>query len=104
MDKQSIKVAKKFGKKIKRKFDVKNLILFGSRARGDNLKYSDYDFIIVSNKFKGKKFVLRASDLYDYWNEKQDLEVICYTPKEFERKKKQIGIVKTAVEKGIEIK
>ena len=104
MDKQSIKVAKKFSKKIKRKFDVKNLILFGSRARGDNLKHSDYDFIAVSGKFKDKKFVLRASDFYDYWDEKQDLEIICYTPEEFERKKKQIGIVKTAVEEGIEIK
>ena len=103
MDKQSIKIARKFGKKIKKKFDVQNLILFGSRARGDNLKHSDYDFIVVSKKFKDKKFFLRAVDFYDYWNKKQDLEIICYTPEEFERKKKQIGIVKTAIEEGIEI-
>lgn len=104
MDKQSIKVAKEFGRKIRKKFNVKSLILFGSRARGDNFEHSDYDFIIVSNDFKDKKFVLRASDFYDYWSKKQDLEIICYTPEEFERKKRQIGIVKTAVEEGIEIK
>ena len=104
MDKQSIKIAKNFGKKIKKKFDVQNLILFGSKARGDNLKYSNYDFIAVSKKFKDKKSFLRAVDFYDYWDEKQDLEIICYTPEEFERKKKQIGIVKTAIGEGIEIK
>ena len=103
MDKQSIKVAKEFKNNIKKDFEVEKLILFGSRARGDNLNYSDYDFIVVSKKFKNKKFIFRASDFYDYWNNKVDLEIICYTPEEFKRKKKQIGIVKTAVEEGIEI-
>ena len=103
MDKQSVKIAKKFAEKIKKKFKVEKIILFGSRARGDNLKYSDYDFIIVSNDFQNKPFILRASYLYDYWNEKVDMEPICYTPKEFEKKKKQIGIVSQAVKEGIEI-
>lgn len=103
MDKQSTKVAREFKDKIKKKFDIQKLILFGSRARGDNLKYSDYDFIAVSDNFKDKRFILRASDFYDYWDSTIDLEIICYTPEEFERKKKQIGIVKTAIEEGIEI-
>lgn len=103
MDKQSVKIAKEFAKKLKRKFDIQKLLLFGSRARGDNLKNSDFDFIIVSNDFKKKPFILRASDLYDYWDHPVDIEPLCYTPKEFERKKKQIGIVKTATEEGIEI-
>ena len=104
MDKHSVKIAKEFSKKIRKKFGIKSLILFGSRARGDNLKQSDYDFIVVSDKFKDIRFILRPSDFYDYWDEKQDLEIICYTPEEFNRKKKQIGVVKTAVEEGIEIK
>ncbi len=29
---------------------VKNIILFGSRARGDFSKFSDYDFLIVTEK------------------------------------------------------
>ncbi|MBS3099397.1 nucleotidyltransferase domain-containing protein [Candidatus Pacearchaeota archaeon] len=103
MDKQSAKIAKEFSKRIKKKFGVQKLILFGSRARGDNFKNSDYDFIVVSDKFKHIKFILRASDFYEYWDKKTDLEIICYTPEEFERKKKQIGIVKTAVEEGVEI-
>ena len=41
--------------------------------------------------------------MYEYWNEDLDLEVICYTPKEFEIKKNQIGIIRTAVKEGIEL-
>jgi hypothetical protein len=32
------------------------------------------------------------------------MDILCYTPEEFEKKKKQIGIVRTAVEEGIEIR
>jgi len=103
MDKQSILIAKNFAKRLKKRFKIEKLIFFGSRVRGDNLKHSDFDFIVVSKVFKEKPFILRASDLYDYWNEKVDIETLCYTPEEFERKKKQIGIVKTAVEEGIEL-
>ena len=31
-------------------YNVVNIILFGSRARGDYKEYSDYDFLIVINK------------------------------------------------------
>lgn len=103
MDKQSIKIAKEFSKKLRKKFNIQKLLLFGSRARGDNLKNSDFDFIIVSKDFEKKRFILRASDLYDYWDQKVDIESLCYTPEEFERKKKQLGIVKTAIEEGIEL-
>lgn len=103
MDKYSIQIAKEFANKIKKRFNITKLILFGSRARGDNLKYSDFDFIIVSEDFKKKPFILRAGDFYDYWNESVDIESLCYTPEEFEKKKKQRGIVKQAIEEGIEI-
>jgi len=103
MDKQSVKVAKQFFKRLKKKFDIKKLILFGSRARGDNLKSSDYDFLVVSDDFKEQPFIFRASELYDFWDENVDFEPLCYTVKEFEKKKKQIGIVQQAVKEGIEI-
>lgn len=103
MDRETTELVKKFTKKVKQKFKPKKIILFGSRAREDNLKESDYDFIIVSDKFEGMPIFKRMSLFYDYWESSADLEVICYTPKEFERKKKQIGIVQQAVKEGIEI-
>lgn len=103
MGEQSILIAKKFVKKIKEDIKIERVILFGSRARGDNLKGSDFDFIIVSKEFEKSPFVLRAAVFYDYWDQKVDVEILCYTPKEFEKKMRQIGIVKTAVEEGIEL-
>ena len=41
--------------------------------------------------------------LLEWWEGPVDLEVLCYTPQEFERKKKQIGIVKQAVKDGIDL-
>ncbi|MEW5897515.1 MAG: nucleotidyltransferase domain-containing protein [Nanoarchaeota archaeon] len=103
MDKETIRIAKEFVKKIKKKYSPVQVILFGSRARGDNFKKSDFDFIIISDYFKDKKFIYRASDLYDYWDYSFDFEPLCYTSEEFERKKKQRGIVQQALKEGIEI-
>lgn len=43
-------------------------------------------------------------DIIYEWDGPVDLEPLCYTPEEFEKKKKQIGIVSEAVKEGIEIK
>ncbi len=104
MDQETARIAKNFAKKIWKEDSSAKIILFGSRARGDNFKKSDFDFLIISNKFKSKPFIFRASPFYDYWNQPFDIESLCYTPVEFNRKKKQIGIVQQAVKEGIEIK
>ncbi len=94
-----------FVKKVKKEYKVEKAILFGSRARGDNFNGSDYDIIIVSPDFMNILFTQRIARMYDFWKHYPiEIEPICYTPEEFEKKKKQIGIVKTAVEEGIEIK
>ena len=103
MDKESVEIAKKFASKVKKAYFPAKVLLFGSRARGDNFRKSDFDFIIVSKKFAGKRFVVRPADIYDYWNENFDIEAICYTPDEFERKSKQYGIVRNAIKEGVEL-
>ena len=95
---------KKFLNKVKKHYNIKNVIIFGSRARGDYFLDSDVDIILISNDFKDIRFTDRIGNIIEFWNPPIDLEVICYTPEEFEKKKKQIGIVKTAVEEGIEVK
>ena len=61
---------------------------------------SDVDIILVSKSFEGIAFTERMSRMYAYWEGEVPLEVICYTPEEFERKKRQIGTIKTAVREG----
>ncbi len=102
MDRETAKIAKRFAKKIGKAYAPEKILLFGSRARGDNFKKSDFDFIIVSRKFSNIPFFQRLSEMYDYWDESVDIEAICYTPEEFETKAKQRGIVRKAIEEGIE--
>lgn len=87
--------------KIKKEIEPEKIILFGSRARKDNLKYSDYDIIIVSKKFKGMDFHERIISIYEIIDEAIPIDVLCYTPEEFEKKRKEIGIVRKACEEGI---
>ncbi len=95
---------KNFVERIQKKFKLVRAIFFGSRARGDHFKNSDYDIILVSPDFEGIFFTKRISMMYDFWRYYPlEIEPICYTPKEFAQKKKEIGLVRQAVKEGINI-
>ncbi len=85
------------------RIDATKVILFGSRARGDWLHESDYDFVVVSPRFEGMNFMERPVELYKFWHQWPGVELLCYTPEEFERKSNEIGIVAEAVREGIEL-
>jgi predicted nucleotidyltransferase len=93
----------KFLKKIKEVIHVEKVIIFGSRARGDNLIDSDVDLIIVSGDFEGIPYYERMDKLILLWESPLDLDVLCYTPEEFQMKQDEICIVSQALKEGIEI-
>lgn len=104
MDEKADLKIRAFVDKIRGVFNLKKVLLFGSRARGDFLEDSDYDVLIVSDDFKGKVFSKRISEMYDYWDYfPLDIEPLCYTVKEFEKMRERIGIVQQALEEGIEV-
>lgn len=89
-----------FKKTLSKSIPIKAMIFFGSRAQGKANKYSDIDLIIVSEKFKNKKFHHRPVKLYDYWNLDYPVDFLCYTPREFNKLKNKICIVQEAVKTG----
>ncbi len=93
----------RFNKEVRKKFRIARAILFGSRARGDWLKKSDYDILLVSPDFEGKHFTERSSEVLRSLTFHVPMDLLCYTPKEFEEKRGQIGIVRRAVLEGIEL-
>ncbi len=103
MDKETAEITRKFVRRLMDHYSIGKVILFGSRAKEDHLKMSDFDFIIVSPDFEGVHFIKRMSSIYEYWDEEYDIEPLCYTPEEFEEKKREIGIVSEAIKEGIEI-
>ncbi len=80
-----------------------HVLVFGSRAQGNPLEESDLDLLVVSKSFEGVPFIERAPKLL--WNLQVPfpIEVLCYTPEEFARKREEIGIVKVASEEGLNL-
>lgn len=92
-----------FKKSVSKDFPINKMYLFGSMAYGKPHKYSDIDIIIVSPKFRKLNFFQRGAKMYDYWNLRMPVDFLCYSPEEFNKLKKQVTIVREAVENGIEI-
>lgn len=89
---------------IVEQFNPERVLLFGSRARGDALRESDLDVIIVSASFDGTAWIERpAMVLRAMPTQAAPIEVLCYTPEEFARKREQLGIVRAAVEDGVDL-
>ena len=84
--------------------DVEEAILFGSRARGDELETSDVDLVVIDDKFANMPFAHRLIYLSQHWHLSYFLEALPYTREEFERLSKTRGVVADALEHGIRIK
>lgn len=102
MDKRKTRLIQQL-KEFKQRNKISKLYLFGSMASGKTHSSSDVDLIVVANRFRGKGVPERAPRLYMNWNLDYPVDFLCYTPEEFNRLRKQITVVKEAVENGIEI-
>jgi len=99
----NLKIIRNYFKKLK-KINVERVIFFGSRAKGNFHNDSDFDLIVVSKKFENLKQGKRVLLSYQLWKNDFALELLCYTPKEFEERKNGLNIVSEALKTGIEIK
>jgi len=102
MDQRAVPI-RDFLTKVTKEFDPELIVLFGSRARGDELKKSDFDILVVSQKFEGVHFLERIFMLYKLWDYDYDLDILGYTPEEFRRKEKEIGLVRQAINEGVKV-
>ena len=103
-EKALVKKLMYFKADVSREFPIKKMIFFGSRATGKPRRWSDIDLIIVSPKFRKLDFFKRGARMYDYWDLRMPVDFLCYTPEQFKKLKKQITMVREAVETGIEVK
>lgn len=101
--KKHIEILKEFKRNLSKKIPIERMILFGSRVYGRPHRWSDFDLVIVSKGFRNVDSLNRSLGFYDYWNVDYPVDFLCYTPKEFNKLKKQITIVREAVRDGIEI-
>jgi len=90
---------KQFVRKLRKKFSVQEIYLFGSGARGELHEGSDIDLMIVGD-LKGKMperigQVLKLTDL--------PVEPLVYTPEEFDRLQKTSVFLKEAMRTAKEL-
>jgi hypothetical protein len=76
-------------------------IAFGSRVRGEALATSDLDLILVSPHYASVPFLRRAAVTLELLDYPGGLELLCYTPDEFEEKRHELGIIRAALEEGM---
>ena len=79
-------------------FDPLRIILFGSHARGEADEESDIDLIIVYDT--RKKFLDRLEELYETWSIPKGVDILAYTPEEFDRLISENSFVQDAVRTG----
>lgn len=91
---------KAFVRKLRAELHPEKIILFGSRAKGESWKRSDYDFVIVSSAFEGMHWLDRISRVVKLWDSLSAIDALPYTPKEFEEKRKDSSVVRSAVRHG----
>ena len=101
--KELVKNLKEFKEQIKKKYGISKIILFGSRTGSNFREDSDVDLIVVG-KFDRNRNLERAPPLHLAWQLDLPVDFLCYTPKEFNKLKKRITIVREALKEGIEIK
>ena len=82
-------------KKLKGDDSIKQVLLFGSLARGDLHEGSDIDLIVVKNT--DKKFLDRLDEFY--LDASEPLDILIYTPEEFEDMKER-PFIKKALKEG----
>ena len=77
--------------------EVEKVILFGSYAAGRRDLFTDLDLLVVMTS--EQDFVHRTAELYRQLQTGVDMDLIVYTPEEFE-KQRQRGFVRHALATG----
>jgi uncharacterized protein len=76
---------RRWAERVRAHFPDAQIRLFGSRARGEASIQSDYDFCVVSRGFEGMKPWDRSEAVVALWDLPAPIEVVAYTPAEWER-------------------
>jgi len=83
--------------RILRQMEVQRIILFGSAARGKVNTWSDLDLIVVLNS--DLPFIKRLGLLYEQIEPRVGLDLLAYTPQEFEALRER-PFIRQALQEG----
>ena len=98
------KLIKEYLKCFPEDIKVKKIFLFGSYATGQVRENSDVDLIIISSQFKDIPFIKRL-EMLSHFRQREitrsvPMDILGYTPEEFEEIDKESMIMKRAKREG----
>lgn len=94
---------RQFTAEIRSAFPDAEIMLFGSRAKGTARLDSDYDLIVVSEKFRKIPFINRASEVWRNSNTIIAADILCYAPGEVDKIAKKSVILTEALKHAVTI-
>ena len=100
-DERLARFCSEFLPKLVATFHPTVVVAFGSRVRGEGLTHSDLDLVIVSDSFRTIQWLDRPACVIEALGLDFGVDLLCYTPEEYARKRQELGIVRTACEEGI---
>jgi hypothetical protein len=91
---------------LQAELDARQVLLFGSRARGQQQEDSDYDLIIVSPRFEGMAAPLRGIGLRELWYRSGGqgaMDLICLSPEEYRVAQGRISLIAAVLPETIDL-
>lgn len=96
----------RFAESLRREIGAERVLLFGSRARGQERADSDFDFIVVSPAFTGIEPARRSIGLWDLWYRAggdAPLDLLCITPDEFALARGRISLISSELPEAVDL-
>lgn len=96
----------RFAQALRERIGATRVLLFGSRARGNHHKHSDYDVIVVSPAFEYVNLLHRGRGLRQIWyavGGDGPMDLICVTPQEFELDRHRASLIAAVLPEAIDL-
>lgn len=97
---------KRFAQRLRAELGAERVLLFGSHARGTAQPGSDYDLIVVAERFAALPRLKRAAGLRDIFygvGGNAPLDLVCLTPAEFARARQQITLISAVLPEAVDL-
>jgi len=99
MRREAEEAVKKLLEALSRVINVEEAFIFGSSVKGDWLKESDVDLVVISRDFEKMPFIKRLDLIEEIqWKQriKPHIEVFPYTPRELREKLEASAVIRDA--------
>ncbi len=96
----------RFAERLRKDIGAERVLLFGSQATGRARPDSDYDLIIVADRFRTIRDLRRGIGLRDLYYDvggNAPLDLFCLTPEEFEWASTHITLVNAVLPEAIDL-